>query len=163
MKQELEEVHLSMFNSSRDEGYLRWDSLGEFMALSASFEHLANTENNKKAAILAKTLDTATGTFLLNDKSPARKIGSIDNRGSHFYLAMYWADELAKQNDDSELKLEFAPIAKQMNENEDKIISELNSVQGRAVDIGGYYLPNDEAATRAMRPSNTLNSIIDNI
>ena len=152
--------HVQQF---RDEGYLRWDSLGEFMALSASFEHLANTENNKKAAILAKTLDTATGTFLLNDKSPARKIGSIDNRGSHFYLAMYWADELAKQNDDSELKLEFAPIAKQMNENEDKIISELNSVQGRAVDIGGYYLPNDEAATRAMRPSNTLNSIIDNI
>jgi len=152
--------HVQQFN---EEGYLRWDSLGEFMALSASFEHLANTQNNKKAAILAKTLDTATGTFLLNDKSPARKIGSIDNRGSHFYLAMYWADELVKQDSDSALKTEFALVSKQMNENEKKILSELNSAQGSAVDIGGYYLPNDEAATRAMRPSSTLNGIIDNI
>ena len=152
--------HVQQFN---EEGYLRWDSLGEFMALSASFEHLANTVDNRKAAILAKTLDTATGTFLLNDKSPARKIGSIDNRGSHFYLAMYWADELAKQDSDNALKTEFASVAKQMNENEDKIIAELNSAQGSAVDIGGYYLPNDEAAIRAMRPSSTLNSIIDNI
>ncbi len=152
--------HVQQFN---EEGYLRWDSLGEFMALSASFEHLSNTQGNTKAAVLAKTLDTATGTFLLNDKSPARKIGSIDNRGSHFYLAMYWADELAKQNDDSALKTEFASVSKEMNENEDKILSELNSAQGSAVDIGGYYLPNDEAATKAMRPSTTLNSIIDNI
>ena len=152
--------HVQQFN---EEGYLRWDSLGEFMALSASFEHLANTQDKSKAAVLAKTLDTATGTFLLNDKSPARKIGSIDNRGSHFYLAMYWADELAKQNDDSELKAEFTSIAKQMNDNEEKIVAELCGAQGNAVDIGGYYLPNDEEASKAMRPSSTLNSIIDNI
>ncbi len=152
--------HVQQFN---EEGYLRWDSLGEFMALSASFEHLANIENNTKASVLAKTLDSATGTFLLNDKSPARKIGSIDNRGSHYYLAMYWADELAKQNDDADLKEEFTSVAKQMNENEAKILSELNNAQGKAVDIGGYYLPNDEKASKAMRPSSTLNSIIDNI
>lgn len=152
--------HVQQFN---EEGYLRWDSLGEFMALSASFEHLANTQDKSKAAVLAKTLDTATGTFLLNDKSPARKIGSIDNRGSHFYLAMYWADELAKQNDDSELKAEFTSVAKQMNDNEEKIVAELCGAQGSAVDIGGYYLPNDKEASKAMRPSSTLNSIIDNI
>ena len=146
-----------------EEGYLRWDSLGEFMALSASFEHLANTQNNSHAAVLAKTLDIATGTFLLNDKSPARKIGQIDNRGSHFYLAMYWADELAKQNDDESLKAEFIKISKLMNENEDKIVSELNSVQGKPVDMGGYYLPEYEKVSKAMRPSDTLNSIIDNI
>jgi len=152
--------HVQQFN---DEGYLRWDSLGEFMALSASFEHLANTQDKPKAAVLAKTLDSATGTFLLNDKSPARKIGSIDNRGSHYYLAMYWADELAKQNFDSDLKTEFTPVAKAMHDNEEKILSELNGAQGKAVDIGGYYLPNDDVATKAMRPSSTLNSIIDNI
>ncbi len=152
--------HVQQFN---EEGYLRWDSLGEFMALSASFEHLGNTQNNKKAAILAKTLDTATGTFLLNDKSPARKIGSIDNRGSHFYLAMYWADELAKQDDDADLKAEFTVISKKLNENEEKIMTELNGAQGKSVDIGGYYLPNDEKAEKEMRPSSTLNSIIDSI
>jgi len=146
-----------------EEGYLRWDSLGEFMALSASFEHLGNTQNNAKATVLAKTLDTATGTFLLNDKSPARKVGQIDNRGSHFYLAMYWAQELAKQNDDADLKAEFELIAKKLIQNEDKIVQELNDAQGKSIDTGGYYLPNDEMTSKAMRPSNTLNSIVDSI
>lgn len=144
----------------QEENYLRWDSLGEFMALAASFDHLANTQNNKKAAVLAKTLDKATGTFLINDKSPARKIGSIDNRGSHFYLAMYWADELAKQNDDAELKAEFTPIAKAMNENEAQIIKELTEVQGKPANTGGYYLFDDELTSKVMRPSATLNKII---
>ncbi|MCT7538336.1 NADP-dependent isocitrate dehydrogenase [Aliarcobacter cryaerophilus] len=144
----------------QEENYLRWDSLGEFMALAASFDHLANTQNNKKAAVLAKTLDAATGTFLINDKSPARKVGSIDNRGSHFYLAMYWADELAKQNDDAELKAEFTPIAKAMNENEAQIVKELTEVQGKPANIGGYYLFDDELTSKVMRPSATLNKII---
>ncbi|MBU3013586.1 NADP-dependent isocitrate dehydrogenase [Poseidonibacter lekithochrous] len=142
------------------EDYLRWDSLGEFMALAASFEHLANTQGNKKAQVLADTLDKATGTFLLNDKSPARKLGSIDNRGSHFYLAMYWAQELAAQNDDAELKAEFTPIAESMTSNEDKIVSELVAGHGKEIDMGGYYLPNDDLVSKAMRPSPTLNSII---
>ncbi len=146
-----------------EEGYLRWDSLGEFMALSASFEHLGNTTNNKKASVLARTLDKATGTFLLNDKSPARKIGQIDNRGSHFYLAMYWADELSKQDDDSELKAEFSSVAKVMHDNEEKILSELNGAQGKPVDIGGYFLPDDAKVSKAMRPSSTLNTIIDSM
>ncbi|MCT7485079.1 NADP-dependent isocitrate dehydrogenase [Aliarcobacter cryaerophilus] len=144
----------------QEENYLRWDSLGEFMALAASFDHLANTQNNKKAAVLAKTLDVATGTFLINDKSPARKVGSIDNRGSHFYLAMYWADELAKQNDDAELKAEFTPIAKAMNENEAQIVKELTECQGKPANTGGYYLFDDELTSKVMRPSATLNKII---
>ena len=144
----------------QEENYLRWDSLGEFMALAASFDHLANTQNNKKAAVLAKTLDAATGTFLINDKSPARKVGSIDNRGSHFYLAMYWADELAKQNDDAELKAEFTPIAKAMNENEAQIVKELTECQGKPANTGGYYLFDDELTSKVMRPSATLNKII---
>ncbi|WWW12878.1 NADP-dependent isocitrate dehydrogenase [Arcobacter cryaerophilus gv. pseudocryaerophilus] len=144
----------------QEENYLRWDSLGEFMALAASFDHLANTQNNKKATVLAKTLDAATGTFLINDKSPARKVGSIDNRGSHFYLAMYWADELAKQNDDAELKAEFTPIAKAMNENEAQIVKELTEVQGKPANTGGYYLFDDELTSKVMRPSATLNKII---
>mgnify|MGYP003531209664 FL=1 len=144
----------------QEENYLRWDSLGEFMALAASFDHLANTQNNKKAAVLAKTLDKATGTFLINDKSPARKVGDIDNRGSHFYLAMYWADELAKQNDDAELKAEFTPIAKAMNENEAQIVKELTEVQGKPANTGGYYLFDDELTSKVMRPSATLNKII---
>ncbi|WP_421716955.1 NADP-dependent isocitrate dehydrogenase [Arcobacter arenosus] len=143
-----------------EESYLRWDSLGEFMALAASFEHLANTQDNAKAQVLATTLDKATGTFLLNDKSPARKLGSIDNRGSHFYLTMYWAQELAAQNDDAELKAEFEPIAKALTENEDKIVAELVANHGKPADIGGYYLPDEEKASKAMRPSETLNSII---
>ena len=142
------------------EDYLRWDSLGEFMALAASFEHLANTQGNAKAQVLADTLDKATGTFLLNDKSPARKLGSIDNRGSHFYLAMYWAQELAAQTTDADLAAEFAPIAKAMTENEDKIVAELVAGHGKEIDMGGYYLPNDNLVSSAMRPSATLNSII---
>ncbi|MFY4807781.1 NADP-dependent isocitrate dehydrogenase [Aliarcobacter butzleri] len=149
--------HVQQF---QEEGYLRWDSLGEFMALAASLEHLANTQGNKKAQVLADTLDKATGTFLINDKSPARKIGSIDNRGSHFYLAMYWAQELAAQNVDAELKAEFTPIAKAMTENEEKIVKELTECQGKPVDMGGYYLPDDAKTSAAMRPSATLNSII---
>lgn len=145
------------------EGYLRWDSLGEFMALAASLEYLANTQGNKKAAVFAKTLDAATETFLLNDKSPARKIGEIDNRGSHFYLSLYWAQELAKQNDDTELKAQFDPIAKQLSQNEKTIVDELNGAQGKPVDMGGYYLPDEELAFKALRPSSTLNSIIDSI
>ena len=144
----------------QEENYLRWDSLGEFMALAASFDHLANTQNNKKAAVLAKTLDAATGTFLINDKSPARKVGDIDNRGSHFYLAMYWADELAKQNDDAELKAEFTPIAKAMNENEAQIVKELTECQGKPANTGGYYLFDDVLTSQVMRPSSTLNKII---
>ena len=143
-----------------EEDYLRWDSLGEFMALAASFEHLANTQDNAKAQVLADTLDKATGTFLLNDKSPARKLGSIDNRGSHFYLAMYWAQELAAQTSDADLAAEFAPIAKAMTQSEDKIISELIAGHGKEIDMGGYYLPNDDLVSTAMRPSATLNSII---
>ncbi|MFK2821908.1 NADP-dependent isocitrate dehydrogenase [Arcobacter sp. YIC-80] len=149
--------HVQQFQK---EDYLRWDSLGEFMALAASFEHLANTQDNKKAQVLADTLDKATGTFLLNDKSPARKLGSIDNRGSHFYLAMYWAQELAAQDVDADLKAEFTPIAEAMTANEDKIVSELVADHGKPVDMGGYYLPNDELTSKAMRPSATLNSII---
>ncbi len=149
--------HVQQF---QEESYLRWDSLGEFMALAASFEHLANTQNNKKAQVLADTLDKATGTFLLNDKSPSRKLGGIDNRGSHFYLAMYWAQELAAQTADAELAAEFAPIAKAMTENEDKIMAELVAAHGKASDIGGYYLPDEEKANKALRPSATLNAII---
>ena len=142
------------------EDYLRWDSLGEFMALAASFEHLANTQGNAKAQVLADTLDKATGTFLLNDKSPARKLGSIDNRGSHFYLSLYWAQELAAQTTDADLAQEFAPIAEAMTSNEDKIVSELVAGHGKEIDMGGYYLPNDDLVSTAMRPSATLNSII---
>lgn len=149
--------HVQQF---QEESYLRWDSLGEFMALAASFDHLANTQGNSKAKVLADTLDRATGTFLINDKSPARKVGEIDNRGSHFYLAMYWAQELAAQDVDAELKAEFTPIAKAMTENEAQIVKELNDAQGKPVDMGGYYLPDDAKTSAAMRPSATLNAII---
>ncbi len=149
--------HVQQF---QEEAYLRWDSLGEFMALAASFDHLANTQGNSKAKVLADTLDRATGTFLINDKSPARKVGEIDNRGSHFFLAMYWAQELAAQDVDAELKAEFTPIAKAMTENEAQIVKELNEAQGKAVDMGGYYLPDDAKTSAAMRPSATLNAII---
>jgi isocitrate dehydrogenase len=149
--------HVQQF---QEEDYLRWDSLGEFMALAASFEHLGNTQNNAKAKVLATTLDKATGTFLLKDKSPSRKLGGVDNRGSHFYLAMYWAQELAAQTEDAELAAEFAPIAKAMTENEDKIMAELVAGHGKPADIGGYYLPDDAKADAALRPSATLNAII---
>ena len=145
------------------EGYLRWDSLGEFLALQASFEHLAQTQDNKKAQILADALDEANAKFLATDKSPARKVGQIDNRGSHFYLAMYWAEALANQTSDSEIAAKFAPIAKAMKENEAKINEELIGAQGKSQDVGGYYQPNSEKTYAAMRPSATLNAIVDGI
>jgi len=143
-----------------EEGHLRWDSLGEFLALACSLEHMSITGNKPKAKVLADTLDLATTTFLENDKSPSRSVGEIDNRGSHFYLAMYWAQELAKQNDDADLKAQFASIAQDLTVNEDKIMSELNNSQGHAIEIGGYYFPNDELVVKAMRPSDTLNHIL---
>ena len=145
------------------EGYLRWDSLGEFMALQASLEHLAQTQHNDKAQILADALDVANEKFLANDKSPSRKVGSIDNRGSHFYLAMYWAEALANQTKDSELSQKFVPIAKALKENEEKINSELIGAQGKHQDIGGYYQPDFQKTDHAMRPSETLNEIINSI
>jgi len=145
------------------EGYLRWDSLGEFLALQASFEHLAQTQDNKKAQILADALDEANAKFLATDKSPARKVGQIDNRGSHFYLAMYWAESLANQISDSEIAAKFAPIAKALKENEAKINEELIGAQGKSQDVGGYYHPSSEKAYAAMRPSATLNAIVDGI
>ena len=152
--------HVQQFN---EENHLRWDSLGEFLALGVSLEGLSENTGNKKALVLANALDKANGLYLNNDKSPSRKAGELDNRGTHFYLAMYWADALASQDEDGELKEKFAPIAAQLKENEAKIVEELNSVQGSAMDIDGYYWPNDEKAAAAMRPSPTLNSIIDSI
>ena len=143
-----------------EENFLRWDSLGEFLALAASLEHLGTTYNNAKALVLAKTLDQATGQFLDNNKSPSRKVGNIDNRGSHFYLALYWAQALAAQTEDKELQALFAPVAKAMTENEAKIVAELNAVQGKPVDIGGYYHADESKVSTVMRPSATLNAII---
>ncbi|WP_104381508.1 NADP-dependent isocitrate dehydrogenase [Sphingobacterium sp. HMA12] len=145
------------------EGYLRWDSLGEFLALGASLEHLSQTQNNPKALVLAETLDEATEKFLANDKSPARRVGQIDNRGSHFYLALYWAQALAAQTKDTDLANRFAAVAKELTDNESKINDELIGAQGQAQNIGGYYFPNDELATKAMRPSVTLNNAIARI
>jgi isocitrate dehydrogenase len=142
------------------EGYLRWDSLGEFLALAVSLEHLGQTQNNAKALVLAETLDVATEKFLANDKSPARKVGQIDNRGSHFYLALYWAEALAAQTKDADLKARFTPLAKALEENEAKINEELIGSQGKPQDIGGYYNPNDDLAAAAMRPSQTLNTTL---
>lgn len=146
-----------------EEGYLRWDSLGEFLALGASLEHLGQTLNNSKAIILAETLDVATEKFLANDKSPARKLGEIDNRGSHFYLAMYWAEALATQDKDATLKAIFTPIAAAFNENEAKINAELIGSQGKPQTTGGYYQPNPELTSKAMRPSETFNAILSKI
>ncbi|GHJ61313.1 isocitrate dehydrogenase, NADP-dependent [Nocardioides sp. OK12] len=143
-----------------EENYLRWDSLGEFFALAASFEHLAGYADNRGAQVLADTLDAATATFLEEDKSPTRKIGGIDNRGSHFYLAMYWAQELAKQTVDADLAAVFAPLAEKLAAEEETIVSELNGVQGSPADIGGYYQPVDEKADKVMRPSSTLNEAL---
>jgi isocitrate dehydrogenase len=143
-----------------EENHLRWDSLGEFLALAVSLEHLGTTNNNPKALVLAETLDEATDKFLENDKSPSRKVGEIDNRGSHFYLALYWAEALANQNKNAELKAEFTIIADALSKNEAKIVSELNTIQGKSLDIGGYYLQNEDLATAAMRPNSTLNSIL---
>jgi isocitrate dehydrogenase len=146
-----------------EEGYLRWDSLGEFLALGASLEYIGQTLDNSKALILADTLDIATEKFLANDKSPARKVGQIDNRGSHFYLAMYWAEALAAQTKDTELKAIFSPIAAELEANEAKINSELIGAQGKPQTIGGYYQPNPELTSKAMRPSETFNAILAKI
>jgi isocitrate dehydrogenase len=142
------------------ENYLRWDSLGEFLALAASFEHYAQATGNQRAQVLADTLDRATGTFLKENKSPARRVGSIDNRGSHFYLALYWAQELAGQSDDPGLASAFAPLASTLAENEQTITEELIGAQGRPVDVGGYYRPDDELASAVMRPSATFNEAL---
>ncbi|ASA54727.1 NADP-dependent isocitrate dehydrogenase [Vibrio gazogenes] len=142
------------------ENHLRWDSLGEFLALAASLEHLSVTMNNNKAQVLADALDKATGVFLDENKSPSRKVGELDNRGSHFYLAKYWAEALAAQSDDADLAAEFAPIAHQLSAEEEKIVAELSQVQGVAGDLGGYYLPDFSKAVEIMRPSQTLNAII---
>ena len=144
--------HVQQFNQ---EGHLRWDSLGEFLALAVSLEHLAKTFDNSKARILGKMLDQATGKFLDTNKSPSRKVNELDNRGSHFYLAMYWAEALATQEEDSELAAQFAPLFKALAENEQTIVDELNKAQGEAVDIGGYFHPNTETTSSAMRPSGT--------
>ena len=146
-----------------EENFLRWDSLGEFLALAASLEHLGTTYNNPKALVLAKTLDQATGQFLDNNKSPSRKVGNIDNRGSHFYLALYWAQALAAQTEDKDLQAQFAPVANAMAENEATIVAELNAVQGKPVDIGGYYHADADKVSNVMRPSATLNAIIASV
>ncbi len=146
-----------------EEGYLRWDSLGEFLALGVSLEHLANMFKNQKAQVLADTIDQAIGKILDNNRSPARKVGELDNRGSHFYLAQYWALALAEQTKDKDLKTHFTRPAKELGDNEAKILSELTGAQGKPQDIGGYYRPDFEKATKAMRPSATLNKIIDSI
>jgi len=149
--------HVQQF---QEEGYLRWDSLGEFLALAVSLEHLATTFNNKKAQVLATTLDQANGKFLESNKSPARKVGEIDNRGSHFYLAMYWAQALAAQDEDQELKARFTNLAKVLTENEAKIAGELIAAQGKPQDTGGYYSPDPEKTSKAMRPSATFNAAL---
>jgi isocitrate dehydrogenase len=151
----------NLFQQFQKEGFLLWDSLGEFSGLGASLEHLAAAFQNERAALLAKTLDRAIGKFLDNNKSPAQGLGGIDSRGSHFYLAMYWAEELAAQAKDKELQARFATVAKQLIENEATINSELLAAQGKPVDMGGYYYPDLVKTSKAMRPSQTLNAIID--
>lgn len=146
-----------------EEGFLRWDSLGEFMALAASLDHLSSTTGNRRAGVLAKTLDQATGKFLDNNKSPDRKVGGLDNRGSHYYLGMYWAQAVAEQTEDKELAELFAPVAKALLDNEAKILEELKAAQGKPVDIGGYYHADAAKTSQAMRPSATLNAILDSI
>ncbi len=152
--------HVQQFEK---ENHLRWDSLGEYLALAASLEHLANATDNQRAQVLANALDAATEKFLDENKSPSRKVNELDNRGSHFYLAMYWAQALAEQSVDADLKARFTPVAEALSVHEDKIVEELNAVQGVAMDVGGYYKPNPELASAAMRPSATLNEIIDSV
>jgi isocitrate dehydrogenase len=142
------------------ENHLRWDSLGEFLALASSFEHMATTTGNARAQILADTLDRATGTFLNENKSPSRKVGEIDNRGSHFYLALYWAQELAAQTDDADLAAAFAEVAGALAANEQKINDELLAVQGSPADIGGYFRPDDAKVKQVMRPSGTFTHVL---
>jgi len=144
-----------------EENHLRWDSLGEFLALAVSLEHFSEVNNNVKAKILGETLDNATETLLENRKGPSRKAGELDNRGSHFYLALYWAQELANQNKDDVLKAEFTPIAKQLVDNEEAIVKELNDIQGNPTDIGGYYEPNESLINKVMRPSEMFNAILN--
>jgi isocitrate dehydrogenase len=143
-----------------EENHLSWDSLGELMALAASLEHVANSHDNAKAKVLADTLDAATGQLLQENKSPKEQTGELDNRGSHFYLAMYWAQALAAQDENAELKAVFTPVAKAMSENEATIVADLNSAQGKAVDMNGYYLPDDAEMLNIMRPSETFNQIL---
>ena len=150
--------HVQQFTA---ENYLRWDSLGEFFALAASFEHLAEVTGNDQAKVLADTLDTATAKFLEENKSPGRKLGTLDNRGSHFYLALFWAQALAGQTDDLALRKHFIPVAGELAAHEKQITDELAAVQGKAVDLGGYFRPDDTKASAAMRPSATFNRIID--
>jgi len=145
------------------ENYLRWDSLGEFLALAVSFEHLAQSTDNRRARILADTLDRATGTLLDENRSPSRKLGGIDNRGSHFYLALYWARELAAQTDDRDLAAAFAPLAERLTADEDAIVEELLAVQGTPTDIGGYYRPDDAMASAVMRPSGTFTAALETL
>ena len=143
------------------EGHLRWDSLGEFLALAASLEHLSSVTGNQRAKVLGDTLDQATGDFLNNNKSPSRKVNELDNRGSHFYLALYWARALAGQDLDAELQKRFAPLAQKLGDEEARIVQELNDAQGDAQDIGGYYRPDAQKASQAMRPSATLNNALE--
>jgi isocitrate dehydrogenase len=152
--------HVQQFT---EENYLRWDSLGEFFALAPSFEHIADTFHLPKAKVLADTLDAATGKFLEFDRSPGRKLGTTDNRGSHFYLTLYWAQALAAQSTDAELKAIFTPVAKALTEQESQIAEELIAAQGKPVDIGGYFAPQTDKANAALRPSPTLNHIIESI
>lgn len=152
-----------MVEQLMDENHLRWDSLGEFLALAVSLEDWAQKTSSKKAQVLATALDKANSLFLNNDRSPSRKTGELDTRGSHFYLAMYWAQMLAEQNDDAELKAIFTPVAQQLTDNENKIVEELNSVQGKPADIGGYYRPDQERVKKVMRPSATLNAVVDSL
>ncbi|MCH2055896.1 MAG: NADP-dependent isocitrate dehydrogenase [Thalassotalea sp.] len=152
--------HVQQFEK---ENHLRWDSLGEFLALAASLEHLANFASNKKAQVLADTLDAATAKFLQENKSPSRKVNELDNRGSHFYLATYWAEALAAQSDDTDLAESFGPVAQALTKQEEKIVAELNGAQGVAMDIDGYYFPSQELAAKAMRPSGTLNTILSTL
>ena len=152
--------HVQQF---QEENCLRWDSLGEFLALAVSFEHLAATTGHKGAAVLAKTLDEATGLYLINDKSPARRVGKNDNRGSHFWVANYWAQALAAQTDDAAVAAVFAPFASSLKEQEETIVAELLAVQGRPVDMGGYYHADPVKTEAAMRPSATLNAIMDGL
>jgi len=145
-----------------EENHLRWDSLGEFLALAVSLEHLSEKNDNAKAKVLGEALDKATTQYLLNNKAPSRKVGELDNRGSHFYVAMYWAQALAESGD-AELSSQFGPIAEALTSQEEVIVAELNSVQGTSTELGGYFQPNDDLASTVMRPSTTLNAVVDGI
>ena len=150
--------HVQQFEK---ENHLRWDSLGEFLALAASLEHLADRFDHAQARVLGRTLDVATEQYLLTNKTPSRKCGELDNRGSHFYVALYWARALAEQDECVELATRFAPIARELAEHESVIVAELNGVQGSAMNVGGYYQPDPVLAAKAMRPSSTLNAILE--